>query len=221
MSLDANQVLSQVMDKITDPSNPALRVVVISGGGGGGGTVAVSSIAAGDNNIGNVDIVSFPSGTWANMTPVTADYDTGAGVSSIPYVALAKPASGGPVEFGTSTDPLRVDPTGTTTQPVSIAANVTTRGAAITTPVDTPAVTMNTGSQQIIAADTARLLVTFRNTGSIDCWIQHTNAAQLNRGFFIKANGGERSFAGGAAARQWFGITASSSTTIVLGGGAV
>ncbi len=53
------------------------------------------------------------------------DLDTGGGTQNVQGVNLRKSASGGSVEFGTSTDPIRVDPTGTTTQPVSgtITAN--------------------------------------------------------------------------------------------------
>src|SRR5262249_2630854 len=47
------------------------------------------------------------------------DMDTGAGTQNIIGVTLRKSASGGSVEYGTSSDPIRVDPTGTTTQPVS------------------------------------------------------------------------------------------------------
>lgn len=47
------------------------------------------------------------------------DGDTGGGTQFILGVGLRKAASGGTVEAGTSTDPLRTDPTGTTTQPVS------------------------------------------------------------------------------------------------------
>jgi hypothetical protein len=47
------------------------------------------------------------------------DADTGAGTTLTASVGLLLPASGGPVLGGTSTNPIRVDPTGTTTQPVS------------------------------------------------------------------------------------------------------
>ncbi|HWO69659.1 MAG TPA: hypothetical protein VNP94_02750, partial [Actinomycetota bacterium] len=53
------------------------------------------------------------------QTNVTADYDTGAGVQTVTMFGLALPASGGAVPGGTATAPVRVDPTGTTTQPVS------------------------------------------------------------------------------------------------------
>lgn len=47
------------------------------------------------------------------------DYDTGAGTANLSLIGIALPASGGPVAGGTSTNPLRIDPTGSTTQPVS------------------------------------------------------------------------------------------------------
>lgn len=87
------------------------------GGGGGGGTsssfgsaVPATGTAAG-----------FSDGT--NMqAPRVFDADSGAGSQYVAGVSLRKIASGGSVEAGTSADPLRVDPTGTTTQPVSLAA---------------------------------------------------------------------------------------------------
>jgi hypothetical protein len=47
------------------------------------------------------------------------DVDTGGGTQYVIGVGLRKAASGGSVEAGTASDPLRVDPTGSTTQPVS------------------------------------------------------------------------------------------------------
>ena len=58
----------------------------------------------------------------------TYDFDTGAGTDSKAAFGLLLPASGGAVVGGTSTNPIRVDPTGTTTQPVSgtVTANAGT-----------------------------------------------------------------------------------------------
>lgn len=50
---------------------------------------------------------------------ITTDYDTGAGTQTMTMFGVALPASGGAVAGGTSSNPLRIDPTGTTTQPVS------------------------------------------------------------------------------------------------------
>ncbi len=61
------------------------------------------------------------------------DLDTGAGTQYIIGVGLRKAASGGSVEFGTSADPVRTDPTGTTTQPISAVSLPLPTGAATET----------------------------------------------------------------------------------------
>jgi hypothetical protein len=65
-----------------------------------------------------------PTGTTTQpvKTEQQLDFDTGAGTQNQSLVGIALPASGGPVAGGTSTNPLRTDPTGTTTQPVSAAS---------------------------------------------------------------------------------------------------
>lgn len=47
------------------------------------------------------------------------DYDSGGGTVNQGTVGIVLPASGGPVAGGTSTNPFRTDPTGTTPQPVT------------------------------------------------------------------------------------------------------
>lgn len=49
----------------------------------------------------------------------TDDLDSGAGTDTVVVRGIALPGSGGHVVGGTATNPLRTDPTGTTTQPVS------------------------------------------------------------------------------------------------------
>jgi hypothetical protein len=73
--------------------------------------------------------------TNAGATAKTSDYDTGAGTDTVTSFGIALPASGGAVQGGTGTNPVRTDPTGTTTQPVSgtvtanlSSANVTNAG---------------------------------------------------------------------------------------------
>ena len=98
---------------------------------------AVPASQSGTWNITNVSgTVSLPTGaaTSANQTTAntslfsidgklasakTADFDTGAGTDTVQMVGMALPKSGGAVAGGTSTDPIRIDPTGSTTQPVS------------------------------------------------------------------------------------------------------
>jgi hypothetical protein len=71
--------------------------------------------------------------TNAGAAAKTLDYDTGGGTDTVTLFGVALPASGGAVAGGTATNPIRVDVTGTTTQPVSgtITAN---QGTANATP---------------------------------------------------------------------------------------
>lgn len=71
----------------------------------------------------------LPSTTQGGATAKTSDYDTGAGTDTVPMQGIALPASGGAVAGGTSSNPLRTDPTGTTAQPV------TDNGGSLTTDV--------------------------------------------------------------------------------------
>jgi len=104
----------------------ALKVDVIQTvGGGGGGTSSLFGVA-------------FPlSGTaggffdGVNMQGARVyDTDTGVGNQYTLGVNLRLSAGGGSVEGGTLANPLRVDPTGTTTQPISAAALPLPAGAA-------------------------------------------------------------------------------------------
>jgi hypothetical protein len=61
------------------------------------------------------------------------DLDTGAGTEWSQGVSLRLPGSGGSTAGGTSANPLRTDPTGTTTQPVSAASLPLPTGAATET----------------------------------------------------------------------------------------
>lgn len=86
----------------------------------------VGALPAGNNNIGDVDVASLPAGSMAAVAARTSDYDTGAGTDTVPMMGIALPAAGGAVQGGTATNPVRTDPTGTTTQPVSgtVTANL-------------------------------------------------------------------------------------------------
>lgn len=59
------------------------------------------------------------------------DVDSGIGTQYVLGTVLRKSASGGSVELGTASDPVRTDPTGSTTQPVSgtVTANIGTSGS--------------------------------------------------------------------------------------------
>ncbi|MFP5260997.1 MAG: hypothetical protein ACLGJB_03725 [Blastocatellia bacterium] len=82
------------------------------------GTVATLATAA-KQDTGNTSLSSVDGKL---VTAKTADFDTGAGTDTVQMVGIALPKSGGAVAGGTSSDPVRIDPTGTTTQPVSLAS---------------------------------------------------------------------------------------------------
>lgn len=226
--ISVTQMLWQCIDW-TDPENPIFKTSG-GGGGGGGGSVSVTSIAPGDNNIGNVDIASFPANTFAGLTPVTMDFDTGAGVASLPFFGLARSANGGPVELGTASTPIRTDPTGTTTQPVSVASALPAgdaligrvKPAVISQAIDIAPVSVSSsagGSDLFATADSTRQHIVFRNTSSVDCWAQPFGTTpQVGRGFCLKANGGEKAFTGDYAGAAWKAIAASGTGTISIGG---
>jgi hypothetical protein len=122
------------------------------------GTVAVSNFPATQPVSGSVAVSNFPgtqtvsgtvtanagSGTFPNQqSNVTLDYDTGAGTQTTTIFGLALPASGGAVAGGTATNPLRTDPTGATTQPVS--GTVAVNNLPVTQPVS-GTVTANAGT---------------------------------------------------------------------------
>lgn len=83
------------------------------------------------------------------------DYDSGGGTVNQGTVGIALPASGGPVAGGTSTNPIRVDPTGTTTQPVSgtvtanAGTNLNTSSLLTTTAHDAAFGTAGTADSQV------------------------------------------------------------------------
>jgi hypothetical protein len=90
------------------------------------------------NADGSLNVVTTGGAGLATETTLSAlndkqtsfDLDTGAGTQNVQGVSLRKSAAGGSVELGTATDPVRVDPTGTTTQPVSAASLPLPSGAA-------------------------------------------------------------------------------------------
>jgi hypothetical protein len=110
----------------TSPSSTAanqnVTVTSITAGDTNIGNVDVATIAAGDTNIGNVDVATLPAlvaGT-ANIGDVdVATLPVGEAVADPAFVELSDGAN--PV--GTAGNPIRSDPTGTTTQPVSDASS--------------------------------------------------------------------------------------------------
>ncbi len=67
---------------------------------------------------------------WTRFMHQPLDFDSGAGTENLSVIGIGLPASGGPVIGGTSANPFRTDPTGTTTQPVSATSLPLPTGAA-------------------------------------------------------------------------------------------
>lgn len=125
--------------------------------GGGGGYVEVKVTPSGslsaDVSGSSVSISNFPatqavtqstspwvvsgtvtanagSGTFNNQqSNIQLDYDTGVGTQNLTVWGIALPASGGSVAGGTVTNPIRIDPTGTTIQPISGTVAATQSGS--------------------------------------------------------------------------------------------
>jgi hypothetical protein len=142
-----------------------LRASVVPVGDGGGsltvdGSVSLAAaIPAGNNNIGDVDVVTLPAGTMAGVTAKTADFDTGAGTDTVPMVGMALPKSGGAVAGGTSTDPIRVDPTGTTAQPITDnGGSLTVDGTVATTAADNSNVAIGATTDAAVTTNTTGTL---------------------------------------------------------------
>lgn len=130
------------------------------------GTVTATNPSVGANNAavpGSSTQVGGSDGTNLQAARVY-DADTGAGSEYALGVVLRKRASGGSVEAGTAADPLRVDPTGTTTQPVSAAtlplpAGAATEATLATRLADATFTTrINTLGQKAMAASTPVVL---------------------------------------------------------------
>ena len=116
---------------------PAGGVLTVQGVVGGTAIPISGSISATNPSVGTNAAAAPTSSTQVGGSDGTDlqaarvfDADTGAGSQYVLGAVLRKSASGGSVEAGTPSDPLRVDPTGTTAQPV------TDNGGSIT--VDTP-----------------------------------------------------------------------------------
>lgn len=92
----------------------------------------VGAAATGAALAGNPVLLGASDGTNVQV-PRLFDVDPGAGTEFVFGITLRKAVSGGSVELGTSADPIRTDPTGTTTQPVSGTVTATQGTAAAAT----------------------------------------------------------------------------------------
>lgn len=141
-----------------------LKVNIAAGGGSGGTSSAFGAAFPSD---GTAVGIADPGGTMKALALDTLDYDTGAGTKAQSIIGIALPGSGGAVAGGTSTNPVRVDPTGSTTQPVSAASLPLPTGAATEATLATlngKVTACNTGAVTISAA----LPAGTNNIGDVD-----------------------------------------------------
>lgn len=120
-------------------ANRNVKVNIVAGSSGNSAASATGAAVPTD-----ADYQGFQDGASGNLTGVRAtnlDYDTGGGTVGQTVMGIALPASGGPVAGGTATNPVRVDPTGTTTQPISAASLPLPSGAATAANQQTDALT--------------------------------------------------------------------------------
>lgn len=123
---------------------PASGVLTIQGIAGGTAVPISGSITASNASIGLNGSAIPTSSTQTGGSDGTNlqafrvfDVDSGAGTQYVQGINLRLSASGGSVEFGTNTNPIRIDPTGTTTQPISAASLPLPTGAATETTLST------------------------------------------------------------------------------------
>ena len=168
----------------TFPDNEPFNVAQINGvtplmGNGVTGTGSQRVTVASDNTpfpvkidqttpgtTNRVDVGTFPDNEPFNLNQLAGtalavpfDADTGAGTQNLQGMSLRKAAAGGSVEYGTATDPLRNDPTGTTAQPASQSGTWTVQpgntanttawkvdGSAVTQPVSAASLPLPSGA---------------------------------------------------------------------------
>lgn len=94
-------------------SNRNVKVNIVAGSSGNGAASNTGAAVPTQADYQGVKV-------GANLVGATGtNMDSGVGTEYAQNVSLRKTASGGSVEYGTLSDPIRVNPTGTTTQPVS------------------------------------------------------------------------------------------------------
>lgn len=114
--------------------------------------VANSGVDIGDVTVNNAAGAPVPvqlSDGSAVQVLATADYDSAAGTVTRVMVGIALPGSGGPVAGGTSANPVRTDPTGSTAQPITDNGGSLTVDGTVTVNA-LPAGTNNIGDVDVL-----------------------------------------------------------------------
>lgn len=135
-----------------------------------------ANVQVADADAGRTNPVPVQKTDGVNFEEVLLDLDSGAGNEWRPGVNLRKITAAGSVELGTSADPVRVDPTGTTIQPVSgtVTANAGTGNQGVNlTQIAGNAVAAGsgidgTGVQRVVLPSDVALPAGDNNIGNVD-----------------------------------------------------
>ena len=146
--------------------NQALLSTDLAGALRVAGTISATNASIGSNAaVAPTSSTQVGGSDGTNLQAVRVfDVDSGAGTQYALGVNLRKSASGGSVELGTGADPIRTDPTGTTTQPIS----------AVALPLPTGAATEATLATRAAAAQLPAVLVGGRLDENIGAWLGST-----------------------------------------------
>lgn len=180
--------------------SPAGGVVTVQGDPAGtpipiSGSVSVANASVGLNGSAiptSSTQIGASDGTNLQV-PRLYDLDTGGGTQYNLGVNLRLSANGGSVEFGTNTNPIRIDPTGTTTQPISAVSLPLPTGAAteatlagVLTTTDFQArintlgqKTMANSTPVVIASDQSAITITGTVAGTGNFTVVQSTASNL------------------------------------------
>ncbi len=161
---------------------PAGGIITIQGHATGtpipvSGNITASNASVSDNDLAIPlfsNLIGGSDGT--NLRPLRVfDVDSGGGQQWVLGVGLRKAAGGGSVEFGTSSDPIRTDPTGSTTQPVSGTVTANQGGAWTVAATQSGTWTVQPGN----TANTTPWLITI-NEGGNSATVTASNALKVD-----------------------------------------
>lgn len=145
------------MKKIIGGFSTEEQIAALSRGAGVSSSDTIRTVISSDSSITVNTSISHTTdstalGDGTNLLSTFRDLDTGGGSEFVFPVNLRLSGSGGTVEAGTASDPFRIDPTGSTTQPVSAAALPLPAGASTSAAQST-----GNASLATIAGDTTSL----------------------------------------------------------------
>lgn len=161
---------------------PTGGVITIQGHASGTPIPISGSITADNASVGTNDAAIPTSSTLiagsdgTNLRSLRVfDIDTGGGQQWVLGVGLRKSAGGGSVEAGTASDPIRIDPTGTTTQPVSGTVTANQGGSWTVAATQSGTWTVQPGN----TANTTPWLITI-NQGGNSATVTASNALKVD-----------------------------------------